>query len=119
MTGPTRRQCYRGAKIWPVWSLPWRTGRATRGEDDASRHCLADGPLRGLLWRPPISVGRRQRAKLSANGWAGRSRWSVGPNEFGFEEGPGARIQLAVAGSKVTALKLVRGDSSSGEAPRR
>ena len=44
---------------------------------------------------------------------------AVGPNEFGFEEGPGARIQLAVAGSKVTALKLVRGDSSSGEAPRR
>jgi len=44
---------------------------------------------------------------------------AVGPNEFGFEEGPEARIQLAVAGSKVTALKLVRGDSSSGEAPRR
>jgi len=81
MTGPTRRQCYRGAKIWPVWSLPWRTGRATRGEDDASRHCLADRPLRGLLWRPPISDGWWRQAQLSACGQPqglhdrGRTEW--------------------------------------------
>ena len=44
---------------------------------------------------------------------------AVGPNEFGFEDDPGARIQFAVAGSNVTALKLVRGDGSSVDAPRR
>lgn len=44
---------------------------------------------------------------------------ALGANEFGFEEDPGARIQFAVAGSNVTALKLVRGDGSSVDAPRR
>jgi rhodanese-related sulfurtransferase len=42
----------------------------------------------------------------------------VSANEFGFEEDPAARIQFAVAGDSVTALKLVRGDGSSVDAPR-
>jgi hypothetical protein len=42
----------------------------------------------------------------------------VSANEFGFEEDPAARIQFAVAGNSVTALKLVRGDGSSVDAPR-
>ena len=42
----------------------------------------------------------------------------VGPNEFGFDEDPGMRIQFAVAGDRVTSLKLVRGDGSTVNAPR-
>lgn len=42
----------------------------------------------------------------------------VGANEFGFEEDPAMRIQFAIAGGSVTALRLVRGDGSSVDAPR-
>jgi len=43
---------------------------------------------------------------------------ALGPNEFGFNEDPNARIRFTVAGSNVTALKLVRGDGSTVDAPR-
>jgi hypothetical protein len=42
----------------------------------------------------------------------------VGPNEFGFDEDPMARIDFTVASGTATAIKLVRGDGSSENAAR-
>lgn len=43
---------------------------------------------------------------------------AVGANEFGFSEDPLSRISFMISGGSVTALKLVRGDGSSVDAPR-
>jgi C-terminal processing protease CtpA/Prc len=43
---------------------------------------------------------------------------SLGANEFGFSEDPMARIRFTVTGSNVTALKVIRGDGSTADAPR-
>jgi hypothetical protein len=43
---------------------------------------------------------------------------SLGANEFGFTEDPVARIRFTVTGSDVTALKVIRGDGSTADAPR-
>jgi hypothetical protein len=43
---------------------------------------------------------------------------ALGPNEFGFNDDPRAQIRFTVAASSVTALKLVRGDGSTVDAPR-
>jgi C-terminal processing protease CtpA/Prc len=43
---------------------------------------------------------------------------SLGANEFGFSEDPMARIRFTVTGANVTALKVIRGDGSTADAPR-
>ena len=43
---------------------------------------------------------------------------ALGGNEFGINEDPMTRISFNTNGSSVTALKLVRGDGSTVDAPR-
>jgi hypothetical protein len=42
----------------------------------------------------------------------------LGGNDFGIDEEPMTRISFNTAGTKVTALKLIRGDGSTVDAPR-